>query len=160
MLTWIARLSKAGLFAFSISAAGCQDRPLGEGAQPDRDAESRDTTLFGEWRWVASERGSEVIRPTNPSDSTTIEVGLLGRYREYTRGAPFSGRYSMAEGRLYQTQDTAFTVLMLDSSRFFPRSGDLGAAIAVRSLRGDSLFLSGTGTDTTFYTFVRVQRTP
>ena len=159
MSTWIARLYLVGLFACSILVTGCQDRPSGEEPR-DSNAQSPTPGLVGEWRWVASERAGQVIRPTGPADSTTFEVGPLGLYREYSRGSLLSGHYSLAEGRLYQTQDTAFTVLMLDSSRFFPRSGDRRAAIAVRYIRGDTLFLSGTGTDSTFHTFVRVRHSP
>ena len=160
MPTWIARLSGAGLVAFTVIAAACQDGSPGPEATRDASTDSGSVALFGEWRWVASEVGERVIRPSGPADSTTFEVRPLGLYREYTRGASLSGHYSLAEGRLYQTQDTAFTVLMLDSSRFFPRSGNLGPAIAVRSIRGDSLFLSGTGTDSSFHTFVRMAPAP
>jgi hypothetical protein len=158
MPTWIAPLRRAPLLACLVFAAGCQDQPPGEPASHGTGAEADPNTLFGAWRWVESERGAQIVQPGGPSDRMTFELRPLGLYRESVGGSPLSGHYSLGEGRLHQTQDSAFTVLLLDSSRFFPSSGDLGPAIAVRWIQGDSLLLSGTGTDSTFYTFVRVER--
>jgi hypothetical protein len=136
MTAWIGQLHRLGLFACLISAVGCQDRMSGD-APPDPVARSGSPSLVGEWRWVASERAGQVIRPTGPSDSTTFEVGPLGIYREDTGGSLLSGRFSLAEGRLYQTRDTVFTVLVLDSSRFFNPTANSPPSIAVRTRQGE-----------------------
>jgi hypothetical protein len=87
-----------------------------------------------------------------------FEVGQYGRYHEESGGSALESHYTLAQGRLHQLQDTAFTVLLLDSSRFFPRGERQHPAVAVRSLSSDTLTLSGTGTDATLHTFVRVGR--
>lgn len=107
---------------------------------------------------MRSERGGREIRPAGAADSTVVEIGPWGGYREHTGGSTMEGRYRLTQGRMYQVQDTAFVVLVLDSSRFFPRSAAQPLAVAVRTLAGDTLVLSGTGTDASLYTFVRVSR--
>jgi hypothetical protein len=158
MLTSVRRYSGIGMLACLIAAAGCEKAPPRPAADAAAGAAPGQASLAGEWRWVASKRDGQVVRPTAPADSMIFRVGRYGAYREETGGSTLESRYSLAQGRLHQLQDTAFTVLLLDSSRFFPRSQRQHPAVAVRSLSGDTLILSGTGTDATLHTFVRVGR--
>jgi hypothetical protein len=158
LLTNAKRLSSVALFACAIATSGCREVPPAKETAFEQGTGARNEGLAGEWRWVSSTRANQVIRPVAKADSTVIEIGPWGAYREYSRGSTLRGHYRLAEGRMYQLQDTAFVVLLLDSSRFFTRSGPSSPAIAIRSLSRDSLALSGTGTDSSLYTFVRVER--
>jgi hypothetical protein len=157
MLTSVRRFSGIGMLACAVAAAGCE-KTAPRGTDGDRATVSRQGAITGEWRWVASERDGQTVRPTGPADSMTFRIGRYGGYREEVGGSTLESHYAMAEGRLHQLQDTAFTVLLLDSSRFFPRGERQHPAVAVRSLSRDTLVLSGTGTDATLHTFVRVAR--
>lgn len=158
MLTTMRRYSGMGLLGCAIAAAGCEKTPPRPAADATTEAPQTMGALVGEWRWVASRRDGQEVRPTGPADSMAFRVGRYGEYREETGGSALESRYSLAQGRLHQLQDTAFTVLLLDSSRFFPRGERQHPAVAVRSLARDTLILSGTGTDATLHTFVRVGR--
>jgi hypothetical protein len=85
----------------------------------------------------------------------TFQIGRYGGYQEAVGGSTLQSHYALAKGHLHQLQDTAFTVLLLDSSQFFPRGERRQPAVAVRALSADTLVLSGTGTDATLHTFVR-----
>jgi hypothetical protein len=90
----------------------------------------------------------------------SFELGRYGSYREEVGGSALQSHFSLAKGYLHQLQDTAFTVLLLDSSRFFPPGERRHPAVAVRALSSDTLVLSGTGTDATLHTFVRAAPRP
>ena len=110
--------------------------------------------LAGWWEWVDSSRGGEVVRPVAATDSFVMILGAYGSYRERTAGGTLRGEYGFAEGTLRQTQDSLFTVLVLDTSNFFPRNGGI-RAVAIRDMTANTLVLSGTGTDATVHRFVR-----
>lgn len=152
----IQRFSGIAMLACAMAFAACEKSAPRQGTGGDTATASNRNVLRGEWRWVASRRGSEVVRPTGPADSMAFELRARGGYRESVGGSTLQGHYSQGRGQLYQLQDSTFTVLVLDSSRFFPRDERQRSAVAVRSLAHDTLVLSGTGTDTTLYTFVRV----
>jgi hypothetical protein len=155
MFRSVQRLSGIGLLACMTAAAACektQPRPAAEAAG---ETARSGGSLLGEWRWVESRRGEETARPTGPADSMTFQIGRYGGYREAVGRSTLESHYALAKGYLHQLQDTAFTVLLLDSSRFFPRGERQQPAVAVRALSADTLVLSGTGTDATLHTFVR-----
>jgi hypothetical protein len=156
MRTRFQRFARAGLSACVLGVVGCDERSPGAAAQEPIPHVS-DHTLAGAWRWVASEREGEVVRPAGPADGLVLELGRLGTYREHRSGSVLRGHYAFARGQLFHLQDTSFVVLMMDSSRFFPISGRYSPAIAIRSFRGDTLVFSGTGTDATLYTFVHTE---
>lgn len=153
MLTRFQRFTRVGLVVCVLGGVGCGGPSSGAGAQPHVSLAS-ERGLAGAWRWVSSERDGEVVRPSGAADSVVLELGPLGTYREHSRESTVKGRYAFAQGRLFHLQDTAFVVLMMDASHFFPRAEKSAAAIAIRSFRGDTLVVSGTGTDATLYTFV------
>ena len=117
---------------------------------------SESSGIAGQWAWVESRQGDEVRRPTAAADSLVMGIGAYGGYREYVEETLLRSRYWIAEGTQSVRQDTTYTVLVFDSSSFFPRNGEIRAA-AVRNMTPDSLFLSGVGTDATLHTFIRVQ---
>jgi len=153
MLTRFQRFTRVGLLVCAMGATGCGSHSAGEKA-PERAPRAGERGLAGAWRWVESQRGGKVVRPVSAEDSMVLVLGRLGTYREHTRESSLKGRYAFARGHLYRLQDTSYTVLLIDSSRFFPSEASYGAAIAIRSFSGDTLVVSGTGTDATFYTFV------
>jgi hypothetical protein len=156
MLIHMRRFSGIGVLACVIAVAACGKAPSRQGKNDNGGAASGQGALMGEWRWVASERGGQTVRPAGSADSMTFRIGPYGGYREEVGGSAMESHYVLAQGRLHQLRDTSFTVLLLDSSRFFPRDEREHPAVAVRSLSGDTLVLSGTGTDATLHTFVRV----
>lgn len=160
MFNHIQRCSGIGMLTCMVAAAACQKAPSRQMTVGDTATASSQEGLSGDWRWVASEGGGRVERPTGAADSVTVHIGAYGGYREEIGGSTLQSRYSLAHGHLNELRDTAFTVLLLDSSRFFPRGEREHPAVAVRSLSGDTLVLSGTGTDATLHTFVRVDHHP
>lgn len=158
MIASVRRVRGIGMMACAIALAGCEKTRPSPPAEGAAEAPGAMASLVGGWRWVATKRGDEVVRPSGPSDSMVFRIGKYGAYREESGGSALASHYSLAQGRLHQLQDTAFTVLLLDSSRFFPRGERRQPAVAVRSLSKDTLVLSGTGTDATLHTFVRVER--
>lgn len=156
MLRSIRWFTRVGALACAMSAVACAGPSL-EGAAPDSASGARERTLAGAWRWVATEREGETVRPVDAADRVVLVLGAWGTYREYTGGSEIRGRYAFARGHLFQLQDTSFIVLMMDSSRFFPRPDHSSPAIAIRSFRGDTLIFSGTGADASFHTFVSTE---
>jgi hypothetical protein len=156
LLASLGRVAGVASVACAVAASACGDTSSGKAPAGERGGGARNDGLAGEWRWVASEQDGRVTRPGGAADSAVIEIGAWGAYREYTHGSTLQGHYRMGQGRMYRLDDSAYVVLVLDSSRFFPPSGSPTPSVAVRALGGDSLVLSGTGSDTSFYTFVRV----
>jgi hypothetical protein len=156
------RTSNRGLIGLAIVGVfftGCripgQDTDFRE---PDRQRSAE--TLAGEWRWVQSARDGQVMRRAGTADRITVRIGAWGEYWEHMNGRLLSGHYKYAQGRLQRLQDSAFVVLVLDSSRFFPSGEGRQPMVAIRSFKADSMFLSGTGEDATLHTFVKVPWTP
>lgn len=149
----IRRLANIGTIAFALGAAACE-----QGIPADLVEAERDTagSLAGYWRWVASERGGEVVTPSRRADSVVFKLGPYGGYLERTGDALLQSRYWFASGRLNQLQDTTFVVLLMDTSAFFPLSVETYHGAAVRAFDGDSLVLSGTGSDASLHIFIRV----
>lgn len=112
--------------------------------------------LTGHWAWVESRRGDDRRQPLTRADSLVILITPYGAYREFVADSMLRSRYWFAEGRLNQEDDSIFTVLVVDSSTFFPRNGEVRGA-AVRHMTPDSLFLSGIGSDATLHSFIRVR---
>lgn len=150
----------AGLIVCVATLAACRKASDARGATPGQELEPSRGALAGAWRWVASKEDGQVVRPVAAAESTVIALRPYGGYQEHTGESTLRGHYYFARGRMYALRDSSFVVLLLDSSRFFPRSNARPPAVAVRSLRSDTLTLSGTGADATLYTFVRVDLPP
>ena len=146
--------SLVGLLAVVVASACNQEMPR-EFVEVPPDSTSSGA-LTGYWRWVSSVRQGEVRRPTTPAESLVFRIGPYGGYQERAGEATLTTRYWFADGYLTQTQDSSFTVLLMDSSLFFRRSVEDYHGVAVRQFDGRTLFLSGTGTDATLHTFIRV----
>ncbi|HEX6926742.1 MAG TPA: hypothetical protein VF167_15075 [Longimicrobiaceae bacterium] len=113
--------------------------------------------LAGWWAWVESKRGDEVVRPQTPDDSLIIVIGAYGSYLERRADSELRTGYGFARGEMSGFADSLFTVLVFDSSTFFPRTDGLYGA-AIRRMTGDSLIFSGIGDNATLYKFVRFTR--
>lgn len=148
-----AAITLASLFIL----AGCQTAPppQKEAGEPQF-VTTGGNTLAGYWRWVQTRSDGEIVRPTMPADSFVFRIGPYGNYREFADGKMREGRYWVAKGQLYAMRDSAYLVLMFDSSGFFSPSDHPLPAAAVRDLTSRTLVLSGTGTDATVHTFERV----
>ena len=111
--------------------------------------------LAGYWRWVSTQRDSTVTRPMTPQDALVFRLGPWGGYQERVGEEILTSRYYYAEGKS-PGQDSSYTVLLMDSSLFFPRATEDYHGVAIRDSDGRILVLSGTGTDATLHTFSRV----